>query len=76
MSQLTMDEINQLVALQLGKKQVTETDRFMEDLGAESADVANLVAAVEDKYNIDIKEAEIAHLVTPRDVFYLVSTRM
>jgi acyl carrier protein len=76
MSQLSMDEINQLVALQFGKKQVNETDRFMEDLGAESADVANLVAAVEDRYHIEVKETEIARLVTPKDLFDLVSSRL
>jgi len=72
MSLVTMDDIKKLVGMQLGKRNVHEHDRFMEDLGAESADVANLVATVEEKYRITIKEAEIARLFTPADLFALL----
>jgi len=72
MPNVSMDEINKLVGLQLGKRNVKEDDRFMEDLGAESADIANLVATIEEKYGITIKEAEIVHLSTPADVLALI----
>jgi acyl carrier protein len=75
MSIVTMDEIKKLAGMQLGKRNVHEHDRFMEDLGAESADVANLVAAVEEKYGITIKEAEIARIFTPADLFALIQKR-
>jgi acyl carrier protein len=67
-----IDEINKLVGLQLGKRNVHETDRLLEDLGAESADVANLVAAVESKYGIIVSESEIARISTPLDIYELV----
>ena len=72
MSVPTIEEIIKLVGLQLGKRSVTPTDRLVEDLGAESADVANLVAAVESKYGITVKESEIARIFTPQDLFELV----
>ena len=72
MSTLTIEDINKLVGLQLGKRNVTATDRLVEDLGAESADVANLVAAVESKYGITVKESEIARIFTSQDLFELV----
>ena len=72
MSVPTIEEITKLVGLQLGKRNVTPTDRLVEDLGAESADVANLVAAVESKYGITIKESEIARIFTPQDLFELI----
>ena len=75
MSAVSIDEIKKLVGMQLGKRNVNENDRFVEDLGAESADVANLVAIVEEKYGITIKEAEIARLFTPTDLFTLVQKR-
>ena len=53
-------EICEMVELQLGKQNVKPSDRLLEDLGAESADVANLIARVEERYNIFIKESEIA----------------
>ena len=72
MSTVTMDEIKKLVRLQLGKRNVDEHDRFFEDLGAESADLANLVARVEEEYGVTIKESEIAQIFTPADLFALV----
>ncbi len=75
MSTASMDEIKKLVGMQLGKRNVNENDRFVEDLGAESADIANIVATMEEKYKITIKEAEIAHISTSADLFVLVQKR-
>ncbi len=75
MSSVSIEEIQKLVGMQLGKRQVTANDRFVEDLGAESADVANIVARVEETYGITIKEAEIARLFTPTDLFELIHKR-
>jgi len=76
MSTLTMDEIKKLVGLQLGRRNVDENDRFFEDLGAESADLANLVARVEEQYGITIKESEIARINTPADLFAIIQQRI
>jgi acyl carrier protein len=73
---VSMDEINKLVGLQLGKRNVQPHSRLVEDLGAESADVANIVATVEEKYGVSIKEAEIARIFTPADLFDLIQKRM
>jgi acyl carrier protein len=73
---VTIDEIKKLVGLQLGVQMVNDQDRFVEDLGAESADVANLVAAIEEKYHITIKEAEIAKIFTSADLFQIVQNRI
>jgi len=76
MSTLSMDEIKKLVRLQLGRRNVDENDRFFEDLGAESADLANLVARVEEQYDITIKESEIARINTPADLFAIIQQRI
>lgn len=70
-----LEDITKLVRLQLGKRNVQAGDRLVEDLGAESADVANIVATVEEKYGISIKEAEIARIFTPADLFDLIQKR-
>lgn len=69
---MTEKEICEMVELQLGKRGVQPGDRLLEDLGAESADVANLVARVEERYGIFIKESEIARIVTPADLLAIV----
>ena len=76
MSTVSIDDIKKLVGMQLGKRNVKDTDRFVEDLGAESADIANLVAAAEEKYGVTIKESEIARLSTAEDLFTLIQERM
>ena len=73
---VSMDEIKKLVGLQLGKRHVNEKDRFVEDLGAESADIANIVATAEEKYGVTIKESEIARLFTLEDLFVLIQKRL
>lgn len=76
MTNVLLDDIKKLVSLQLGKREVGGQDRFLEDLGAESADVANIVAAVEGKYQITVKESEIAKIRTPADLFELVRKKI
>jgi acyl carrier protein len=76
MTDISMEDIQKLVALQLGIRLVAEDARLVEDLGAESADVANIVAAVEEKYHIVVKESEIAKIFTPVDLFALVRKRV
>jgi len=76
MPTITQDEIRKMVELQLGKRDVRDNDRLVEELGAESVDMANLVAAVEEKYGIAIKESEIARIFTPWDLFELVQKRL
>ena len=72
----TEQEILDLVALQLGAATVDAGDRLVEELGAESADVLNLVATLEDRYEIEIDEEEIPQLSTVADVQQLVQRRL
>ncbi len=75
MTTVSMDEILRLVSLQLGTRTVNPTDRLLEDLGAESADVVNLVARAEEKYQVTLNESEIAKIATPQDLFDLVKNK-
>jgi acyl carrier protein len=69
-------QILDLVAVQLGADAVQPGDRLVEELGAESADVLNLVATLEDRYEIEIEEEEIPELRTVADVCDLVGRRV
>ena len=68
--------ILELVALQLGADAVRPQDRLAEDLGAESADVLNLIVTLEDRYDIHVDEEEIPALSTVADVHAMVLRRM
>jgi acyl carrier protein len=53
-------------------REFNEDSLLVEDLSAESADVANIIAALEEKYQITVTEPEIAKIRTPADLFELV----
>ena len=72
MTNVSIDEINRLVSLQLGVCDVTGEALLVEELGAESADVVNIIAVLEDKYQIAVKETDIAKIRTSADLFELV----
>ena len=71
---VTIEDIQTLVGLQLGKRKVSAPDRLMEDLGAESADIVNIIATIEDKYRISLEEADISRVRTIRDLYDLIKS--
>jgi acyl carrier protein len=72
----SLDEVRRLVAVQLGRRTVAPGDRLVEDLGAESMDLVNLVAATEERYGIEVAEEEISDLRTVADLHRLVAARL
>jgi len=68
-------DIQSLVAQHLGRRRVSPDDRLLEDLGAESLDVVNIVAALEDRYRIRIAESELPDLRTVQDLHRCVHER-
>lgn len=76
MNEQTLTSILILIESQLGVLNIKPKDRLVEDLGAESADVANIIAAIEEKFQITIRESEIAKLSTPKDINTLVQSKL
>ncbi|MFC1936344.1 phosphopantetheine-binding protein [Chloroflexota bacterium] len=70
---VSIDDIISIVSLQLGAKKVSEEQRLVEDLGAESADIANIIAALEERYNIFINEEAIAKIRTVKDLYLAIA---
>ena len=72
---LKPDAVVDLVARQLGAESVREMDRIVEDLGAESMDIVNIIAAVEEDFVLHIDEAELPEIRTVGDLVALVARR-
>ena len=68
----TPDEIQALVKRQLGLREVRLEDDLAADLGAVSADIINIVAALEDLYNVVIGEEELPDIHTVEQLYRLV----
>jgi acyl carrier protein len=69
---ITIEDVQSLVGLQLGVHNVSEEARFIEDLGAESIDLVNLIAAAEDRYNVCFDEEKIARVRTVQELYDLI----
>lgn len=69
---VTIEDIQSLVGLQLGVRDVSAKARFIEDLGAESVDLANLIAAAEDRFRISFDEEQIARVNTVQELYELI----
>ena len=63
-------KIIELIADKLCKKidQITLTSRLVEDLGADSLDVVELIMAFEDEFGVSLPDEDIALMKTVGDV--------
>jgi len=70
------DEIKTIVSVQLGIPVIHSDADFVQDLGAESADIVGMVAAVEDKYGIVVDEGELVDIRTVSNFIDLVKNKL
>jgi len=61
-----IDEVKEVVVEQLNVNpdEVKEESKFVEDLGADSLDVVELVMALEEKFDIEIPDTDAEKIIT------------
>lgn len=57
-------------------EKVTEEARFIEDLGADSLDIIEIVMAFEELFGIEITDDETDNIVTVKDAIDLMESRV
>jgi acyl carrier protein len=70
------DRVKEIIAkeLEVESKQLTAEAKFIEDLGADSLDIVELVMALEEEFGIDIPDEDAEKLKTVGDAMnYLKS---
>ena len=67
---MELEKIKAIIAevLNIDADSITEDTTFVDDLGADSLDLFELVMALEDEYNIEIPAEELTELATVGDV--------
>ena len=67
---MVFDKVKDIVVDQLGvdEADVTTEARFIEDLGADSLDVVELIMAMEDEFDLEFPEDEAENISTIGDV--------
>ena len=63
------EKVKELIVEQLGVEasQVTETAKFVEDLGADSLDTVELVMALEEEFSIEIPDEDAEKITSVGD---------
>ncbi|MDD2653337.1 MAG: acyl carrier protein [Sulfurimonas sp.] len=72
-----LDDIKAVVVEQLSVSadEVKEDSKFVEDLGADSLDVVELVMALEEKFDIEIPDDEAEKIRTVQDVVNYIESK-
>ena len=71
-----LDEIKEVIVEQLNIdiSTIKESSKFMDDLNADSLDTVELMMALEEKFNIEIPDAEAEKILTVKDVLDFIES--
>jgi acyl carrier protein len=69
MASFSEDKVKEIIAkeLEVDIKQLTSEAKFIEDLGADSLDIVELVMALEEEFGVDIPDEDADKLKTVGD---------
>ncbi len=72
------DRISELIVDQLGvtKEEIVPEASFIDDLGADSLDIVELVMAMEEEFDIEIPDDDAEKIQTIGDAFSYVKERL
>ncbi len=75
MSTSIEEKVKQIIVEQLGvdEAQVDDTASFVDDLGADSLDIVELVMAFEEGFDIDIPDEDAEKIATVKDAVAYIS---
>ena len=70
-------KVKKMVASQLGKPEdeISLESAFIEDLGADSLDLVELVMAMEDEFGVEISDEDAQRIITVQDAIDYVLER-
>ena len=73
----TADRVKKIVVEHLGVEadKVTEDASFIDDLGADSLDIVELVMAFEEEFAIDIPDDDVTNLKTVQDAVDYIAAK-
>lgn len=71
------DQVMEIIANQLSvaKEEVTPQASFVDDLGADSLDLVELVMAMEEKFGIDIADEDAEKMKTVQDAINYIQAQ-
>jgi acyl carrier protein len=70
-------KVKEMVASQLGKTEdeITPESSFIEDLGADSLDLVELIMSMEDEFGLEISDEDAESIITVQDAVNFIAER-
>ena len=67
---MVLEQVKNIIEEQLGvaASEITEDSAFIEDLGADSLDIVELIMAFESEFDMEIEDDEVENISTVGDV--------
>ena len=75
---MTLEKVKKLVASQLNQpiEKITDKARLIEDLGADSLDIMEMLMALEDEFGVSIADEETAQMTTIEGVVKVIESKL
>ena len=77
-SEEVFDKVKEIIVEQLGVAEtaITPDASFIDDLGADSLDIVELIMALEEEFDLEIPDADAEKVVTVSDVVEYIKDNM
>lgn len=74
---MTFEKVQKLLAEQLNiaPEKITAESRVIDDLGADSLDVVEMLMVLEDEFNITVNDEESVNMKTVGDIVKLIDSK-
>ncbi len=74
---MTIDKVKKLLSAQLGVKEdkIKLESKILDDLGADSLDVVELLMTLEDEFGLTIEEEDAVSIKTVQDIVNLIDRK-
>ena len=71
---MEFEKLRQVIAqvLNVDPKEITPETTFMEDLGADSLDIFQIVMGIEEEFDIEISAEDTEHITTVEEAVHLI----
>ena len=78
MSATVLDRVKKVTCEELGvsENEVVETASFVDDLGADSLDLVELVVAFEEEFSVDVPDDDAANLKTVAEAVTYIAAKV
>ncbi|MDE5933924.1 MAG: acyl carrier protein [Lachnospiraceae bacterium] len=73
---MEFDKLRQVIAniLSVDPKEITMETTFMEDLGADSLDIFQIIMGIEEEFDIEIPAEKVEHITTVEEAVNLMKS--